>query len=101
MAQGYIEEEEYWQKHVIESKEPVVVAFWSVTDQDSMDMVSEFECMESEDMACRFIKIDTYKNRLISDRYNIEEIPTVIRLEDGEIVEKVVNPSKEKIKEII
>lgn len=101
MAQGYIEEEEYWQNHVVNSDKPAFVAFWSVTDQDSMDLVSELEAMELEDKGYKFIKIDTYKNRLISDRYDIEEIPTVLKLESGEVASKLVNPAKEEIVEVI
>ncbi|MGM0602102.1 MAG: thioredoxin-disulfide reductase [Bacillota bacterium] len=101
MAQGYIEEEEYWQNNVVNADRPAVVAFWSVTDQNSMDMVSELENMELEDKGYKFLKIDTYKNRLISDRYNIEEIPTVLKLKDGEVAEKMVKPDKEKIEAVL
>jgi thioredoxin reductase (NADPH) len=101
MAQGYIEEEDYWQNNVLKSDNPVVVAFWSVTDQDSMDMISELEGMGLEDKDYRFVKIDTYKNRLISNRYDIEKIPTVIKLVDGEVEEKLVDPSVEELQEII
>ncbi len=101
MAQGYIEEEEYWQSHVVNSDKPAFVAFWSVTDQDSMDLVSELEAMELEDKGYKFLKIDTYKNRLISDRYDIEEIPTVLKLESGKVSSKLVNPDKKEIVEII
>lgn len=101
MAQGYIEEEDYWQNNVLKSDNPVLVAFWSVTDQDSMDMISELESMGLEDKDYRFVKIDTYKNRLISNRYDIEEIPTIVKLVDGEVAEKLVDPSTEEIGNIL
>ncbi len=101
MAQGYIEEEEYWQKHVVNSDKPALVAFWSVTDQESMDVISQLEEMELEDKGYKFIKIDTYKNRLISDRYDIEEIPTILKLESGKVDSKLVKPEKEEILELI
>jgi len=101
MAQGYIEEEEYWQNNVLKSKKPVLVAFWSVTNQNSMDMITELESMGLEDKDYRFVKIDTYKNRLISNRYDIEEIPTVIKLIEGEVEERLVDLSVEELQEII
>jgi thioredoxin reductase (NADPH) len=101
MAQGYIEEEDYWQNNVLKSENPVLVAFWSVTDQESMDMISELESMGIEDEDYRFVKIDTYKNRLISNRYDIEEIPTIVKLVDGEVAEKLVDPSTEEIESIL
>src|SRR6056297_3303378 len=101
MAQGYIEEEEYWHNNVVNADRPAVVVFWSVTDQNSMDMVSELENMELEDKGYKFLKIDTYKNRLISGRYDIEEIPTILKLEDGKVASKLVKPEKEEIEAII
>ena len=101
MAQGYIEEEDYWQNNVLKSDNSVLVAFWSVTDQESMDMISELESMGIEDNDYRFVKIDTYKNRLISNRYDIEEIPTIVKLVDGEVTEKLVEPSTKEIESIL
>jgi len=101
MAQGYIEEEEYWQNNVLKSKKPVLVAFWSVTNQNSMDMITKLESMGLEDKDYRFVKIDTYKNRLISNRYDIEEIPTVIKLIEGEVEERLVALSVEELQEFI
>ncbi|PXV61957.1 thioredoxin reductase (NADPH) [Halanaerobium congolense] len=101
MAQSYIEEEEYWQNHVVNADKPALVAFWSVTDQESMDLISQLEAMELENKGYKFLKIDTYKNRLISDRYGVEEIPTLLKIEAGEVVSKLVKPEKEEIKELI
>lgn len=101
MAQGYIEEEDYWQNHVVNSDKPALVAFWSVTDQDSMDVISQLEAMELEDKGYKFIKIDTYKNRLISNRYDVEEIPTLLKIESGEVSSRLINPGREKIEEMI
>jgi len=66
-----------------------------------MDVISQLEGMELEDKGYKFIKIDTYKNRLISDRYDIEEIPTVLKLESGKVDSKLVKPEKEEIEAII
>jgi thioredoxin reductase (NADPH) len=101
MAQSYIEEEEYWQNHVVNADKPALVAFWSVTDQESMDLISQLEAMELENKGYKFLKIDTYKNRLISDRYGVEEIPTLLKIKAGEVVSKLVKPEKEEIKELI
>jgi thioredoxin reductase (NADPH) len=101
MAQSYIEEEEYWQNHVVNADKPALVAFWSVTDQESMDLISQLEAMELENKGYKFLKIDTYKNRLISDRYDVEEIPTLLKIKAGEVVSKLVKPEKEEIKELI
>jgi len=100
MAQGYIEEEEYWEKNVVNSDKPAVVVFWSVTDQKSMNIVSKLENMKLEAKGYKFLKIDTYKNRLISNRYDIEEIPTVLKLKDGKVAERLVNPAEKELEKI-
>jgi thioredoxin reductase (NADPH) len=66
-----------------------------------MDLISQLEAMELENKGYKFLKIDTYKNRLISDRYGVEEIPTLLKIEAGEVVSKLVKPEKEEIKELI
>jgi thioredoxin reductase (NADPH) len=66
-----------------------------------MDLISQLEAMELENKGYKFLKIDTYKNRLISDRYDVEEIPTLLKIKAGEVVSKLVKPEKEEIKELI
>ncbi|WP_041606895.1 thioredoxin-disulfide reductase [Halanaerobium praevalens] len=100
MAQGYIEEEDYWQNNVLQADKEVIVAFWSVTDQASIDLVAKLENMDLEAKGYKFLKIDTYKNRLISDRYQIEEIPTVMKLKGSKVAEKVVAPTEKELKNI-
>ncbi|MFW5856161.1 MAG: FAD-dependent oxidoreductase, partial [Bacillota bacterium] len=101
MAQGYIEAEEYWQENVIHSDKPVIVAFWSPTHEESIDKIGELEDMNLENKGYKMVKIDTYKNKLITDRYNVSEIPTVIKIEDGEVMERLVSPDIDEIKEIL
>ncbi|ADL13756.1 thioredoxin-disulfide reductase [Acetohalobium arabaticum] len=97
-AGGYIEEEEYWQENVLEADEDVLVAFWSPTNEESMDMTNKLENM---DLDAKLVKIDTYKNMRISNRYEVTEIPTLLKLQDGEVVEKLIQPTVDELEEII
>ncbi len=101
MAQKYLEEEEYWQANVVEADKPVIAAFWSVTDQKSLDLIGELEKMDLVEKGYRLIKIDTYKNRLISGKYDIEEIPTVLKLADGQVKAKLVKPEISSLSDLI
>ena len=101
MAQSYMEAEEYWQENVIHSDKPVFVAFWSPTHQESIDKIGEVEDMNLEGKGYKLVKIDTYKNKLITDRYDVKDIPTILKIEDGEVKERLVSPSVDKIKEIM
>jgi len=100
MAQSYLEAEEYWQENVVESAKPVIVSFWSPTDNESIETIGKLEELGLEDRGYKMVKIDTYKNKLITDRYNVEEIPTILKIEDGEVKERLVNPMIEDVKEV-
>ena len=100
MAQSYLEAEEYWQENVIKSEKPVIVSFWSPTDNESIDTIGELEELGLEDKGYKMVKIDTYKNKLITDRYEVKEIPIILKIEDGEVEERLVQPSIAEVKEI-
>ncbi|KXS41836.1 MAG: thioredoxin reductase (NADPH) [Candidatus Frackibacter sp. T328-2] len=97
-AVGYIEEEDYWQENVLEAEETVLVAFWSPTNEESLEVINR---LEKIDLDAKLVKIDTYKNTLISERYDVNEIPTVLKIEEGEVVDRVVNPKLQEINEFI
>ena len=101
MAQSYMEAEEYWQENVIHSDKPVFVSFWSPTHEESINKIGEIEDMGLEGKGYKMVKIDTYKNKLITDRYEVEEIPTILKIEDGEVTDRIVSPTVEDIEKIM
>ncbi|ADL13761.1 thioredoxin-disulfide reductase [Acetohalobium arabaticum] len=100
-AGGYIEEEEYWQKNVVEAEEDVLVAFWSPTNDESMEMTNKLENMDLEAQGAKLVKIDTYKNTRISNRYDVTEVPTLLKLQDGEVTDKIAQPTESEIEELV
>ncbi|AGB42076.1 thioredoxin-disulfide reductase [Halobacteroides halobius DSM 5150] len=100
-AGGYIEEEEYWQENVLEAEEDVLVAFWSPTNEESLKMTGKLENMDLEAKGVKLVKIDTYKNTRISNRYDVTEVPTLLKIEDGEVAEKITQPTETEIEELI
>ncbi|GAB6099240.1 FAD-dependent oxidoreductase [Halanaerocella petrolearia] len=100
-AGSYIEEEEYWQENVIETDKDVLVAFWSPTNELSMEMTNKLENLDLEDKGIKLVKIDTYKNRRISNRYDVTEIPTLIKLRDGEVLEKLIQPTESEVEQLV
>ncbi|GAB6137198.1 thioredoxin-disulfide reductase [Halanaerobaculum tunisiense] len=100
-AGGYIEEEEYWQENVLGAKEDVLVAFWSPTNEASLEMTGKLENIDLEAEGVKLVKIDTYKNTRISNRYDVTEVPTLLKIQDGEVVAKIAQPTETEIEEII
>ena len=100
-AGGYIEEEEYWKENVLEADKDVLVAFWSPTNESSLEMTNKLENFDLDAKGIKLVKIDTYKNTRISNRYDVTEVPTLIKLEDGEVTEKLAQPSEDEIEDIL
>lgn len=85
-ADKYIESEETWRKNVIHEERPVLVAFWSPINADSVQMITELEA--SLDDSIKLVKIDAYKNSLLTERYDVKTVPSILRFEKGSLVER-------------
>ncbi len=92
-AEKYIEEEENWQEKVLSRKGETIVVFWSPIKKESVALTTELENALKDNADVNLVKIDGYKNNLISRRYNITALPTVIKINDGKEVERASNPS--------
>ena len=95
-AERYIAEEEHWSDSVLEAKEDRLVAFWNPLDKSSLELLSHLETL-AEEKEAKLVTIDTYKSRNIADRYEITEIPTVIRFQNGEPKARLVTPTAEEL----
>jgi thioredoxin reductase (NADPH) len=100
-AGGYIEEEEYWQENVLEADQDVLVAFWSPTNDASLEMTNKLEELDLAAAGVKLVTIDTYKNTRISNRYDVTEVPTLIKLQDGDVVAKIAKPDQSALEELI
>lgn len=90
-AEKYLVEEEGFRKQVIEPKVPVLVTFWSVTSEPSMALIATVEKVaEQLKGAIEVAKIDTYKNQRIAKRLNVTEIPTIVLMNQGKEVGRLV-----------
>lgn len=90
-AEKYLVEEEGFRKQVIEPKVPVLVTFWSVTSEPSMALIATVEKVaEQHKGAIEVAKIDTYKNQRIAKRLNVTEIPTIVLMNQGKEVGRLV-----------
>ncbi len=90
VAEKYIHEEENFAEDVLEVDVPVLVAFWSPTSEASMKSMPAIEgAIEQLGDSVKLVKIDTYRNQRISNRYNITSIPTVVLFNKGQAIDTV------------
>lgn len=100
-AEKYIEEEENWNRRVRDSKEPVLVAFWSPINSESLTTIANLEQMHAEKSTTKLVKIDAYKNQRIALKYGVEDIPTILRIENGQVKSVVTSANMNDLKNII
>lgn len=92
-----------WESDVLSSKLPVVVDFWAEWCAPCKIMAPTMEALARElDGRARVGKLNVDDNAVVSDRYGIQGIPTVMIFEGGEVKEQVVGvTSKEYLAELI
>jgi thioredoxin reductase (NADPH) len=87
-AGGYIEVEEYWEENVLKEEKDVLVAFWNPINQASINVLQNLETANLDTEKVKLVKMDIYKNTIISERYSVTEIPTVLKFRKGEVIER-------------
>ena len=92
-----------WETDVLSSTIPVVVDFWADWCAPCKIMAPTIEALAHElDGRARVGKLNIDDNAVVSDRYGIQGIPTVMIFEGGEVKEQVVGvTSKEYLAELI
>ncbi|PJE80059.1 Thioredoxin reductase [invertebrate metagenome] len=98
-AERYITEEEHWSRSVLEAKNEVLVMFWNPLDKKGMDLMASLETV-AEKKSVQLVTIDTYKSRNIADRYEVKEIPTIIRFRDGEPQSRLNAPTADVLESL-
>ena len=92
-----------WETDVLSSKLPVVVDFWADWCAPCKIMAPTIEALAHELAGrARVGKLNVDDNSVVSDRYGIQGIPTIMIFEGGEVKEQVVGvTSKEYLAELI
>lgn len=89
-AEKYLAEEEGFKQQVLNSKEPVMVAFWAPQIEESITAMSDLErWMEESCKVVKLVKIDTYRNQRLVKRYAVEKIPSVLLFHKGELISRL------------
>lgn len=84
-AEKFISEDEGFKTDVLDANRPVLVCFWSPTVKSTFETISMLEGLGLDEKNVKLVKIDTYKNRLIADRYEIKAVPTLLYFSNGQL----------------
>lgn len=89
-AEKYLAEEESFKQQVLNSSEPVMVAFWAPQIEESIAAMSELEkWLEESGNGMKLVKIDTYRNQRLVKRYAVEKIPTILLFHKGNLISRL------------
>ncbi len=99
-ADRYIQEEEHWKESVLDAPKDVLVTFWSPVDPKSLELMPHLEKMAAE-KGLKLVTMDTYKSRNIADRYEVSQIPTVIRFSQGEPASRLEAPAADQLEKLV
>lgn len=90
----YVEQEEYWQTHVMGSEKPVLAMFWSPLQQESLELMPKLEAF-AEENGFKVVPVDCSRNKRLADRYHATTLPTVVRLDKGVEGMRIVTPTED------
>ena len=92
-----------WETDVLSSKLPVIVDFWADWCAPCKLLAPTIEALARElEGRARVGKLNVDDNTVVSKRYEIRGVPTVMIFESGEVTEQVVGvASKEYLAELI
>ena len=90
-------------KEILKSKTPAIVDFWAEWCMPCKMMAPVFEELsEFYGKRLKFAKVNTENNQDIASQFGISGIPTLLIINKGEVVDRIVGfASKEVLKEKI
>lgn len=90
-AEKYIAEEETFHSQIMETGNKTnLVYIYNATDQCCLDNLAILEKFEKEyPEICKLVRVDVYKSNGIDKRLEIEDVPTVAFVRDGQVIKVI------------
>jgi len=86
-AEKYLLEEDDFKDNVQNAKKPVVLAFWSPMDENSIGALANLEQAVAESKnKVSLVKVDISRKKRIAQRYSVTNIPAALLLENGTVI---------------
>lgn len=91
-----------FRKEVLKSKIPVIVDFWATWCGPCHQIAPHIEQIAKEYAGkVKVVKLDVDHNRVISGRYNIQSIPTMILFEGGQPANRITGADPSALRQLV
>jgi len=92
-----------WDQEVLKSEKPVLVDFWAEWCAPCRMMAPTIDALAAQyDGKAKIGKLNVDENMVVSEKYQIRGIPTVLIIKNGQVAEQVVGvTSKENLSKLI
>jgi thioredoxin len=92
VASAYVEvTDQTFEQEVLKSEIPVIVDFWATWCGPCRMMAPAFEALAQEYQGkMLFAKLDVDQNPVVSSRYGVMSIPTLLFFQGGRIVDQLI-----------
>ena len=78
-----------WEEEVVQSSTPVVVDFWATWCGPCKAIAPLLEQVADENAeTLKIVKLDIQKDMALAQKYSVSNIPTLLILKDGEVVDR-------------
>ena len=71
------------------------------SDLASLEAITNLEKLHADSTDTKLVKIDAYKFQRIANRYGVSDIPTILRIEDGEVKNRITAENMKELEKII
>lgn len=86
-AERYVEELNDFKKNVLNNKEPVVLAFFDPTVEESLEMITTLEKVVGDSK--EIVKVDISRKKMLAERYGVNKVPTAFIVDKGEPIKEL------------
>lgn len=89
-AERYLEEEHSFKQEILQAATPVLVAFWKPNNPESIKLLTYLEALTSvKEKRAKLVKVDISRKKRLAEQYGVEEIPTVLVMNQGRLLKKI------------
>ena len=89
-AEKHLAEMETFREQVLDAKTPVLLAFWSSRNAQSVAAIGLLEnAVEKHNGKIALVKMNPYRNKKTVATYKVDDIPTVLLFNKGEVADRL------------